>query len=354
MNELLNWAGTQEQTNQFSRDKLTRISAEKKLGSPQAPDFWKSPSTNKLLDLKFPSNFGPGLDLDPSRSVVLGGMCLLTTIDMKKIYGKEITFDSISEFDEWFSSWYPRIDQVHDTVGIPPKSVPKVVYVSEDSFFADRISSYTGLPKNGIQSVLHNTHEQQAHPVMEKYLRNQGFKGEISAIYTSEVEEELELATNIWERMLGVKFRGGDRNFAKVELMYTGIWLDILKLHESSGNLESGVIFEAASKMILKGWLHLEDWFAEQKYGEGVNKNLGILGYLPFMSSQGDSSVLSYNDVPNFGNFRTHEIPDCEMPWYIINMLFGKRSIVENGPLSLPNNRANDMIKSDLFQYYDI
>ena len=352
----MRWVSSQPQATEFMPEKLTRISPIGKtpdLTSIQAPDFWKSPSTNKLLALRFPLNFGPDLDLNPSKSIVLGGMCLLTTIDMKRIYRKEISFESVNDFAQWFLSWYPRIDQIHDTVGVPPKSIPKVIYATEDSFFADRISSYTGLPKDGVQSVLRDVHEQQAHPILERYLRNQGYKGEVSTIYTSDVEEELELATSIWERMLGIKFRGGDRNFAKVELMYTGIWLDILRLQNSASNYEAGVIFEAASKMILKGWLKLEEWFSQQAYGEGANRNLGIAGYLPFITLQGDSSVLSYSDVPNFSNFKTHEIPDSEMPWYVANMLFTKKSVVDNGPLFLSNKDAAYMIRSDLFQYYE-
>lgn len=134
--------------------------------------------------------------------------------------------------------------------------------------------------------------------------------------------------------------------------MYTGLWLDILKLHNSDANFDSGVIFEAASKMSLKGWLKLEDWFENNGYGEGPNRNLGIAGYLPFVTEKGDSSVLSFADVPNFGNFETHQIPDSEMPWYVANLLYGKKAVVENGPLVIPYAQALVMIRSDLNQYY--
>lgn len=343
MNELMRWAGSQEQASQFSWSKLTRIQG---ATEPVVPEFWKTPSANKLLALKFPENLRPDSDLNPSHSAVLGGMCLLTTIDMKRMSRKEVTFNSSTQFGEWFKSWYPRIDQIHDAVGTPPNFIKKVYYVSEDSFFADRISSYTGLKKGDVQSILHATHEQQGHPTLKRYLKNQGYKGDIEVIYTSEIEKELDVALRIWERMLGTTFRGGDRNFAKVELMYTGFWLDILNLQNS------GIIFEAADKMVLKGWLKIEDWFKNQPYGKGINKNLGIAGYLPFMTTKGDSSILSYTEVPNFNNYKDYKISDQDMPWYIANMLYMKKSVVDSGPDAISNENAAKMIKSDLLQYY--
>lgn len=343
MNELMKWAGLQEHAMQFTADKLNRVQEP----NETTPDFWKTSSTNKLLTLRFPQELGIDSPLNAAHTTVLGGMCLLTTIDMKKMSKKEMTFDNVSQFKDWFQSWYPRIDQIHDTVGTPPNICKKVVYVSEDSFFADRISNYTGLDKNDVQSVLRDTHETQGHTTLKRYLKNQGFKGEVEVVYTSDIDRELDVALKIWERTLGTHFRGGDRNFAKVELMYTGFWLDILNLQNPS------VIFEAANKFILKGWLGLEDWFKNQKYGTGVNKNLGIAGYLPFMTTKGDSSVLSYSEVPNFNNYKNHTIPDEDMPWYIANMLYMKKTVVNGGPSAISNEDAGNMIKSDLKQYYE-
>lgn len=346
MNELMTWASSQEQSTPFSLDKLTRVPTEEDPSGNRMPHFWKSSSNNKLLIARFPLDMGPNLPLDPNRSLVLGGMCLLNTIDMKRIAKKEVSFESIQDFKKWFSSWYPRIDQIHDTVGIPPKFCQKAIYVSEDSFFADRLSSYTGLEKESVQKVLHNVHEEQGHPVLERYLKSNGYKGKVDVVYTSEMDNQLDLALKMWERLLDSNFRTADRNFAKVELMYTGFWLDIL------GAPSSAIIYEAASKMILKGWLKLENWFKNQPYGTSINRNLGIAGYLPFITSGGDSSVLGFNDVPNHDNFQTFNIPEQDIPWYVTNMLFGKKTVVENGPLSLSSQVVTDMIRQDLHQYY--
>lgn len=342
-NELMRWVDNQEQSKPVAIDKLDRVQGVSEL---VVPDFWKTPTANKILTLKFPVDMRPGLALDPSNSTILGGMCLLTTIDMKRMSRKETTFNNTADFETWFKSWYPRIDQIHDAVGIPPNFSKKVIYVSEDSFFAHRIASYTGLPKEEVQTVLHDVHEQQGQPTLKRYLKNQGYKGEVEVVYTSEIEKELETSLRIWERMNGTKFRGGDRNFAKVELMYTGMWLDILNLQDSA------IIFEAANKMTLKGWLKLEEWNKTQQYGIGLNKNLGIAGYLPFITTKGDSGELSFSDVPNIGNYETHKIPDEDMPWYIANFLYMKKAVVNGGPSAILQDDANRMIHQDLKQYY--
>lgn len=344
MTGLINWINQQEPSLQFLPTALTRLSLQTELS---VPIFWKSPSANKLLAAKFPSNYGTNLPLDPNLTTVLGGMCLLNAIDMKRIARKETTFESVTDFKRWFSAWYPRIDQIHDTVGIPPNICRNIIYVSEDSFFADRISSYTGLDRDSIRSVLHDVHEKQGHPILMKYLKCLGYKGKVSAVYTSEIETELNLALRIWERMLGTAFRTCDKNYAKVELMYTGLWLDILGIESSA------MIYEAASKMILKGWLRLENWFKAQEYGTGLNQNLGIAGYLPFLTSNGDSSILRFEEVPNYNNFKTFVIPVHDITWYVVNLLFMKKSVLDNGPLSLPNEKAIELIRSDLLQYYE-
>jgi len=345
MNKLMNWVNDQEQSLPFLRNALTRIPIHTE---NSLPVFWKSQSANKILVAQFPANFGPKQSFDPNLTVVLGGMCLLNTIDMKRISRKEIAFESVQDFRQWYSSWYPRIDQVHDAVGVPPSVCQNVIYTVEDSFFADRLSAYTGLDRDGISCVLHDVHEKQGHSVLTKYLKCLGYKGNVSIVYTSEIETELSLALRIWERLLGSAFRTCDRNFAKVELMYTGFWPDILEIKSSA------IIYEAASKMILKGWLKLENWFSVNKYGEGVNRNLGIAGYLPFITSSGDSSVLRFDEVPNYSNFRSFVIPDNDIAWYATNLLFMKKNVVDNGPPALSAEEVGILIKSDLSQYYEV
>ncbi len=342
MNGLMTWASSQDQAVAFSKSMLTRVAC----GQNDVPNFWNGSSVNKIITVKFPQKFGPKLPLDLNNTTILGGMCLLNTSEMKRISKREITFNSVGDFEVWYRSWHPRIDQIHDAVGVPPNCCKKIVYVSEDSFFADRLSDYTGFNRECVQSVLKDVHASQGHPALTRYLKCMGYKGETSVVYTSDISGELSLSLRIWERMLNQTFRACDRSFAKVELMYTGFWLDIL------GITSSGVIYEAASKMILKGWLKLESWIEEHPYGHGINKNLGIAGYLPFLTTRGDGSVLRFDEVPNYQNHKTYTVTSEDLPWYIVNLLFMKKSVIENGPLDLTSQNAIELIASDLSQYY--
>jgi hypothetical protein len=341
MNKMLTWAVNSTYGSNFNPIKWTRVPD----NHNNIPTFWNGPTANKILGIKLPKNFGQGLSLDPNNTTILGGMCLINTVEMKNIFSKNIKFKSIDEFASWFSAWYPRLDQLHDAVGIPPKFCRNVVYTSEDSFFANRLSSYTGLEKEAIQKVLKEVHRHQGHIILKKYLENYGYKGDLTVVYTSEIETELKLSLKIWERLINSRFRSSDRDFAKVELMYTGLWLDIL-------GINSATIYEPASKMILKGWLKLQNWVTEQAYGTNLNHNLGIVGYLPFLTNQGDGSVLPYDVVPNYHNFHNYHIAPENYPWYAVNLLFAKKKIIEEGPMSLVNTKISELIRFDLEQYY--
>lgn len=341
MNEMLRWSLANATSVDFHPSKWTRV-----LNNHNCiPKFWNGHTANKILGVKLPEHFGHSMSMDPSNTTLLGGMCLLNTAEMKKISKKEISFHSTDEFAKWYSSWYPRIDQIHDTIGIPPKFCRNIIYTSEDSFFANRLSQYTNLNREDIQAVLKDVHKNQGHAVLKKYLESFGYRGDISVIYTSEIETELRIVLKIWERLLNSRFRTCDRDFAKVEIMYTGFWLDIL-------GIEAAVIYEPANKMILKGWLKLQKWVEEQQYGVNINHNLGIIGYLPFLTNHGDGARLSYDTVPNYQNFRHYTITPENCLWYAVNLLFAKKKVIEDGPVILTTDRINELISSDLRQYY--
>ena len=286
------------------------------------------------------------IPIDPNKTTILGGMCLVNTVEMKDIYNRKITFDSEIGFENWYGSWYPRIDQIHDAVGVPPKLCQKIIYVSEDSFFAERLASYTGLDRSKIQTILRRVHENQGHPVLVKYLRSLGYTKEVNCIFTSDIEAKLETALRMWERILNHTFRTCDRDFAKVELMYTGFWLDVL------GIKDSAVIYEPVSKMVLRGWVKLDPWFKKYPYGNEINRNLGIIGYIPFLTTKGDGSKLSIDNIPHFGNHQTFVIADEDIPWYVANLLFTKEQVRNDGPLSIEKKKVLEMIHGDFSQYY--
>jgi hypothetical protein len=344
MNKLMDWIFSQSQAAQFLPHHLKRI-VEPEEGL--VPTFWTGPTASKIIAHKFPSNFGHKSALNPNFTTILGGMCLLNTVEMRRIFNREIVFDKEDDFERWFASWYPRIDQVHDAVGVPPCICKKIVYVSEDSFFAGRLASYTGLDQLRLQDILRRVHENQGHKVLGRYLKALGYSGELTVVYTSDLDRELSLALSMWERMLGLTFNTCDRDFAKVELMYTGFWLDILGLKKSA------IIYESAGKMLLKGRLKLSHWFQSEPFGSNLNRNLGISGYVPFLTSLGDSSVLPFDEVPNRQNYRTFVIPEEDVLWYVSNLLFSKKTVVKEGPLSLPKEKALCLIAADLPQYFE-
>ena len=76
------------------------------------------------------------------------------------------------------------------------------------------------------------------------------------------------------------------------------------------------------------------------------------MGYVPFLTSRGDGSRLSFDEVPNYSNNKNFVIAQKDVPWYVVNLLFTKQSVIENGPLSLSANQAIEMISKDLSQYF--
>lgn len=341
-NKLTAWVNSQTEMKEFHPENWGKA-----LGATlELPKLFTGPMTNKLIGAKLHHFKDGGIDLN--NTFILGGTCLLSRADMKRISAKQIVFNSLHEFESWFLSWYPRIDQIHDTVGIPPKSCRKIFYVVEDSFFSERLARQTGFDRLEIEKILRSTHELQGNRVLKNWLNCFGYRGEIEVIYTSQIDRDLNLTLKIWERLLGFQFRACDNEFAKVEMMYTGFWLDIL------GISASAVIYEPASKFVTKGWIHTQPWLNENKYGTGVNKNLGIAGYVPFISSGKELGTILYDEVPNYSNFESFNIADDNLLWYITNFLFSKKILCENGPAILESVATKTVIMSDLKQFYTI
>lgn len=342
-NRLTDWVKSQPEMKEFHPKNWGKALS----SNLELPKLFTGPTTNKLIGAKLQHFKHGGIDLN--NTFILGGTCLLSRADMKRISAKQIVFNSLHEFECWLLSWYPRIDQIHDTVGIPPKSCKKIFYVVEDSFFSERLARQTGFNRVEIEKILRNAHKIQGSKVLKNWLRCFGYRGDVDVIYTSQIDRDLNLTLKVWERLLGFQFRACDNEFAKVEMMYTGFWLDIL------GISTSAVIYEPASKFVTKGWIHTQPWLDENQYGaEGVNKNLGIAGYAPFISSGKELGTIVYDEVPNYSNFKSFDISDENLLWYITNFLFPKRILCENGPSILDSNTAKTAIMSDLKQFYSI
>ena len=120
--------------------------------------------------------------------------------------------------------------------------------------------------------------------------------------------------------------------------MYTGIWLDIL------GIISSAVIYEPADHMYLDGFSKLKPWFEKNYYGGGFNRNLGIVGFLPFWSTQGSTRCLPDGLVPSKGSYG-YNFFESEKYWQVINFLFSDKRVVQNGPTIITENEIRDFVK---------
>lgn len=224
----------------------------------------------------------PPAGIDPREATVIGGICSLFAGDAEMIRKKEVRFAGVADFAAWVDTWYPRCDQVWNTVGVPPEGVKKVVYVVEDSIFARRIAGWTGLAAADLQRVLRVVHMARGEQAVRDHLQRHGWAGELVPVYTSAIEREHAVALRIWERCMGRSFPERDREMALVALMYTGFWSDVLGLREPV------VLYEPDDHMSFPegapSWMR--QWFMDNPYGSaGVNSNLGILGYRGFHKS---------------------------------------------------------------------
>ncbi len=231
---------------------------------------------------------------DPNCTTVVGGICSLFTGESESIRKREITFGSCEDFRTWIYSWYPRIDQIFNTVGVPPKAVRKITYVVEDSIFARRVSKWTSLPAEELKCIFHEVHKEKGVELVKKHLQSFGWKGEVTPIYTSEIEKEHSVALKIWERMMGKKCQPNDRDIALIALMYTGLWADVLGLSNQS------VIYEPEDHMSFTENVpgYIQAWFQKNTYGEeGINKNVGIIGYRGYAKNGEPTRRLRYDEL---------------------------------------------------------
>lgn len=110
-NSILNWVLSEVPNFPYLHDSWTKVVDATNSPIPE----WKSPTYNKILGHKLPAN------LDINKTTVLGGICSIFTAETRRIRNKELAFKDIDDFEKWIYSWYPRMDQIHGTIGIPPK-----------------------------------------------------------------------------------------------------------------------------------------------------------------------------------------------------------------------------------------
>ncbi len=299
------------------------------------PQSWNKGTASKVLGVSLVK------DAVPEQYTVLGGMCSIFTAESEAIRLGQIRFSGGEEFLRWLRSWYPRLDQIHDTIGIPPRNAQRIVYVCEDSIFARRLAAQTGLKEDELLQILRTVHEQQGHPVLLNWIRQNGYHGSVQVVYTSDITREIDVALRIWQRLGRFKIPTRDKDMSMVKLMYTSLWLDIL-------GIKKGVIYEPAAHMFLEDRLHyLRGWYRSQRADD-----IGFIGYLPFWSSQGQTRMFGYDQVPNWGNWQQFQIPQGEESWYAANTLFTKKNIIHSGPEFVAAEEIKRQLALDLTTYY--
>jgi hypothetical protein len=317
-----------EEANRIDLDATSRINAwlvgtntvnadraDKVVLPPTLPDRALLPLESRWYD-KGRGNVIVGAELperfNTDKAVVLGGICSLFPGDVKELIQNRGELANFAALDGWLRSWYPRFDQVRDTVGTPPAATKRVVYVVEDSLWARRIGSIVDIPPSDIQPLLKDLHTSRGAPAIERWLREGGFKGTIEPVYTSTLERELETALKVFERFTGSDCRE-NRDRAKIQLMYTGIWPSIL------GIAGQAVVFEPADHGFES--TAFKKFGATAPYGKaGPNAELGFIRMMPAASAEGPTRDLPATAVPNFGNWGEFKITDREAFWTALNL----------------------------------
>lgn len=302
------------------------------LGGETLAEYLRHNQPARDGDPRLDSKLGPmrgkilierGIDretFDPATTTWIGGVCSIFTGDGESIRTGEVSFSNLDEFYAWLASWYPRLDQVHDTVGIPPKGCQQVVYVVEDSIFGRRLARWTKLPAEELARALRSIHQEYGAGVIQRWLANYGYTGKVEVVYTSDLEVQLELALGIWEREMGRKVPRPERDQMKIELMYTPVWLSIL-------GLTKGLICEPFHHGTVVEHYHRSN-------------GLAFAGFLPFWTAQGTTRLLTHSQVTNRSNWRDFQ---TEQGWGGVNHAFNTKDPVGYDPQSIVRRTLQDL-----------
>lgn len=264
-------------------------------------------------------------DLKTNGQVWLGGMCSLFTGDNESIRRKQVTFRTVEEFYAWMANWYPRLDQIHDTIGVPPPDCQRAIYVVEDSMFGRRLAKWTGLDAGELGRAIRTLHAEYGAGVIQRWLENYKFRGKLEVVYTSDLDRDLELALRIWEAEADQVVSPSDRDRMKVELMYTPVWLRIL-------GLKAGIISEPFHHGTMIPHYHRSN-------------GLGFAGFLPYWTGAGTTRMLAFDQVIHRGNWRSFQ---AEAGWTQVNLAFNGRD-----PLAKDLEVAGRRALVELSEFYE-
>ncbi len=267
----------------------------------------------------------------PSEPVMVGGMCCLYTGDAEEIRKGKIKFSEEDDLGAWMFDWYPRMDQLDGTIGIPPQNCKRAVYIVEDSTWAAKIipwikeHSKVEFDLSTVASIFRRVHDVLGKPAIENWLRMHGYEGSIELIYTSDVESEYQQLIKRVGDKRGKTISRDSEGSTRVALLYDAAWLKIVGVDP-----KQAVIMEPANH------IYYEEGLLDGS--EGMHK----VGYLPFWNNDGPTRHLPYKSVPNRGNCDRYQTKER---WDLVNFLFGdKNSSIDMG-LEDANLKIYDMLQ---------
>lgn len=269
-------------------------------------------------------------ELDPNKTTVIGGICGTKVSSLREM--DAIGIKNIDQFRDWHLGWFPRIDQVHDAVGIPVKSCKKIVYIFEDTTHADRIINIRkDWHKLEVQEILKEAHLKDGHRVLGNWLKLHGFTGDLSFIFLSELEKEIKLGLRVASKL---GFESGDTTKRLRKLMYTSIWPSVLGIDGDA------LVFEPIHYIKRH----------QSRYKTLLDK-IGIISYIPYLSGSYELDQIPHKEIPNLSNFSNFLFEGNENFYSIINLLFAKKDLLENISLA-DSSRVQEFITQDLHQYF--
>ncbi len=275
---------------------ITRLT--KTLSEDGSGIIWKGEKRPELLGYgSVPIGlYASGIPYKPT--IAIGGTCLLATGDLTRILkgelpdGEKIDQSSPEKsVASWIKTNLPRMDQIRDSVG--PLNLDRYFVVFEDDLFAELVSSRLGL-NPGQKKYLEGAFKElgvECAEQIKKWLGVCGVKeAELVYCFSSEVSDELKEAVEIVSKETGDSLMARSSR-TKVDIMYTQLWIDILK---RKGFLAEGDIAICSEPA---------DHFAndvEERYGDsggmrryigtnprgkpGNNEAFSAYGFLPCLS----------------------------------------------------------------------
>ena len=300
-------------------------------------EWFKTPTGRYITSLETPKLF------EDRETTVLGGICSLFTADWERMRGGEVRFRDPYNFAAWLSSWYPRLDQVYGCVGIPPSGIQRIIYVVEDSFFAERLCSlYPGWDAADVSIIFREAHERQGRKAVLRWLREGGYQGEVTAVYTSDLGRELEIARRCFELSIGAalgsphfRFPEPQRVQSAVKTMYTPFWSAVL------GVSGPAFVYEPQSHGLASGDIKgLGEWSERHPYGDarGLCAFFGRIGFREFeLRGEGPTrTARSCDRMLNRGNYRRALAAlDGRQLWDVFERMVGRSAALEQSAEAL-------------------